>query len=96
MIVPVTAVPPVTPLTCQETALFEEPLTVAVKDAAEPLRTLAEPGATVTVTAEGEEFPLEFDVELEVELLELEPLFDWPLVAPVQPICRAMATKRKA
>lgn len=53
LIVPVAALPPATPFTSQVTAVFEEPLTVAAKDCAMPIRTLAVFGETETVIAGG-------------------------------------------
>ena len=53
LIVPVVDVPPVTPFTCQVTAVFEVPETVAANVCEAPARTLAEFGETFTDTAGG-------------------------------------------
>ena|SRR5260221_547147 len=56
LIVPVVALPPVTPFTCQVTELFEEPVTVALNDCDAPARTFAVPGETETETVDPPEF----------------------------------------
>ena len=56
LIVPVVALPPVTPSTCQFTELFEEPVTVALNDCDAPARTFAVPGETETETVDPPEF----------------------------------------
>jgi len=56
LIVPVVALPPVTPSTCQVTELFEEPVTVALNDCDAPARTFAVPGETETETVDPPEF----------------------------------------
>ena len=53
MIVPVDALPPVTPFTCQVTDEFDVPVTVAVKACVDPARTVAGFGVTVTVMLGG-------------------------------------------
>lgn len=53
LMVPVAALPPVTPLTSQETCVLEALATVAEKDCVAPARTSALGGVTVTVTAGG-------------------------------------------
>jgi hypothetical protein len=80
LIVPVEALPPVTPLTCQVTAEFDDPETVALKDCVAPTRTFAEAGETLTVTLDPD------------EVLELED--DDPLTVPVHP-ARAIADSSK-
>jgi hypothetical protein len=50
LIVPVAALPPATPFTCQTTAVFVDPVTVARKDCVAPARTFALAGETATVT----------------------------------------------
>jgi hypothetical protein len=72
LIVPVAVLPPATPFTCQETELFDDPTTVALKDFVPPARTLVAAGETVTVTLDPE------GGVLELEGGEL-------LVVPVQP-----------
>jgi len=52
LIVPVAALPPVTPFTNQFTELFAEPVTVALNGCEAPNRTLAELGETATVMPE--------------------------------------------
>jgi hypothetical protein len=65
-------------LTCQVTAVFVDPETVAPKVCDAPARTLADAGETLTVTLDpSEEF--EFDD-------------DEPLTAPVQPARAATAS----
>ena len=56
---PVAALPPDTPFTCQVTEVFDEPLTVELKVCVAPARTLALGGATVTVTLDPEGGALE-------------------------------------
>ena len=80
LIVPVAALPPVTPFTCQVKAVFDVPVTVALKDCIAPARTFALEGETLTVTPDPEEG------ELEAELDEI-------FVAPVQPETAATAVK---
>jgi hypothetical protein len=87
LIVPVDALPPVIPFTCQLTAVFEEPLTVAPNDCAALTRTLAEFGETVTTTGAGGRFdPLGLGLSLE------EPA----LVRPEHPTCSAAVERRHA
>ncbi|HLJ24974.1 MAG TPA: hypothetical protein VKT71_12750 [Candidatus Acidoferrales bacterium] len=61
LIVPVAALPFATPFTCQVTAVFEFPETVALNDCVAPARTLAVAGEIMTVTPDPEgglpEFP---------------------------------------
>jgi hypothetical protein len=77
--VPVVELPPVTPFTCQVTAVFTLPVTVALNDAVAPARTSALEGETLTVT-------LGFEGGgLEVPVVEPEELF----VVPVQPATAA-------
>src|SRR5580692_10812705 len=49
LIVPVAELPPCTPFTCQVTAVFDDPVTVALKDCVAPARTLALAGEILTV-----------------------------------------------
>jgi hypothetical protein len=72
LIVPVPALPPATPFTCQVTEAFDEPVTVALKDCVAPARTFALGGATVTVTP---------DPEGGAPVLDSDAFF----VVPVQP-----------
>jgi hypothetical protein len=51
--VPTVVFPPATPFTLQETAVFEELVTVAVKGWVPPGATVTRDGATVTVTGGG-------------------------------------------
>jgi hypothetical protein len=51
--IPVDVLPPVTPLTCQLTEGFEDPLTVAVNFCVKPARTLALLGETETAMPDG-------------------------------------------
>ena len=51
--VPIALLPPVTPFTCQVTAVFVVFCTVAAKPCDEPVATLAAVGETETVTATG-------------------------------------------
>jgi hypothetical protein len=53
LIVPIAALPPGTPLTSHDTAVFEEPATLAENPTELPKRTEAEPGVTLTVTLGG-------------------------------------------
>jgi len=53
VIVPVVALPPVTPFTCHVTAVFADPVTIAVNCCVLKTSTLAGLGDTVTVTAGG-------------------------------------------
>jgi hypothetical protein len=76
LIVPVPALPPATPFTCQVTEVFDEPVTVALKDCVAPARTLALGGVTVTVTP---------DPEGGAPVLDSDELF----VVPVQPASAA-------
>jgi len=80
LIVPVAALPPVTPFTCQVTAEFDDPVTVALKDCVAPARTFAVAGETVTVALDPE------GGVLELEAGEL-------LVAPVHPASTASASR---
>ena len=80
LIVPVAALPPATPFTCQVTAVFDDPATVALKDCVAPARTFALAGETVTVT---------LDPEGGVVGLEAGELF----VVPVQPVSAAAASR---
>jgi hypothetical protein len=80
LIVPVAALPPATPFTCQVTEVFDDPVTVTVKDCAAPARTFAVAGETVTVTPDPE------GDELELELAEL-------FVVPAQPASAAAAAR---
>ena len=84
LIVPVAALPPATPFTCQATEVFDEPATVALKDCVAPARTLALAGATVTVTLDPEGGVL--DPELDLKPDEL-------FVVPVQPASAAAANR---
>jgi len=77
LIVPVAPLPPATPFTCHVTEVFDDPVTVALKDCVAPARTLALAGETATVTPDPE-----------VGVLELE-LF----VAPAQPLRAAAAAR---
>jgi hypothetical protein len=80
LIVPVDAPPPATPFTCQVTEVFNDPVTVALKDFVAPARTFAIAGETVTVT---------LDPEGGVVGLVGAEFF----VAPVQPASAAAASK---
>lgn len=80
LIVPVAALPPDTPFTCQATEVFDEPETVALKDCVAPARTLALGGATVAVTP---------DPEGGAPALESDELF----VVPMQPASAAAAAR---
>jgi len=65
LIVPMDALPPVTPFTCQLTAVFEDPLTVAPNACVAIARTLAEFGEIVTATEAGGGFdPLGLELSL--------------------------------
>jgi hypothetical protein len=79
LIVPVAELPPVTPFTCQVTAVFDVPDTVALKDCVAPARTLALAGDTFTVMPDPDG-----------GVLELEPE---ELVVPVQPASIATTTR---
>jgi hypothetical protein len=61
LIAPVVALPPATPFTCQDTEVFGDPDTVALKDCVAPARTLALAGETVTVTLDPEGGVLELE-----------------------------------
>jgi len=80
LIVPVAALPPATSFTCQVTAEFDDPVTVALKDCVAPARTLALGGETVTVTLDPEGGVLD---------LEGGELF----VAPIHPASGATASR---
>jgi len=80
LIVPVAALPPATPFTCQVTAEFDDPVTVALKDCVAPARTFAVAGETVTVALDPE------GGVLELEAGEL-------LVVPVHPASAATASR---
>ena len=54
LIVPVAALPPATPFTCHVTAVFDDPVTVALNDCVAPARTFALAGETETVTLDPE------------------------------------------
>jgi hypothetical protein len=71
----------VTPLTCQVTAVFDDPETVAPKDCVAPERTFAVAGETLTETLDPEE--------------ELESEDDEPLTVPVQPARVTPASNKK-
>jgi len=79
LIVPVAELPPCTPFTCQVTAVFDDPVTVALKDCVAPARTLALAGEILTVTIEPEE-----------DVLEFEP--DELFTVPVQPASAATSS----
>jgi hypothetical protein len=79
LIVPVNAPPPATPFTCQVTEVFDDPVTVALKDFVAPARTFALAGEIVTVT---------LDPEGGVVGLEGAEFF----VVPVQPASAAAAS----
>ena len=79
---PVGVLPPATPFTCHVTVVFDDPVTVALKDFVAPARTFALVGATATVTP---------DPEGDVLELEVEELF----VVPVQPASAAAAASDK-
>ena len=83
LIVPVAVLPPATPFTCQLTAVFEDPATVALNDLVAPTRTVALAGETVTVTLDPEGGELEFPGW---ELAD-------PLVVPVHPASAAAASR---
>jgi hypothetical protein len=83
LIVPVAELPPVTPFTCQVTAAFDVPDTVALKACVAPARTLALVGDTLTVTP---------DPDGGVLGLEPEEL----VVVPVQPESRATASRSES
>jgi len=83
LIVPVAELPPVTPFTCQVTAVSEVPDTVALKVCVEPARTLALGGDTLTVTPD----PDGGGFELEPEEL---------VVVPVQDASKATASRRES
>ena len=70
--VPVTAEPPVTPLTCQETAVFVVPATVAVNCVVVPRRV--------------EEAPETLTVICGVELAEDDPLELQPPIQPMEKV----------
>jgi len=80
LIVPIAALPPATPFTCQVTAGFADPATVALKDCVAPARTFALAGAMVTVTLDPEGGPLELEG-------------DEPFVVAVQPASAAAASR---
>jgi hypothetical protein len=80
LIVPVAALPPATLFTCQVTAVFDDPATVALNDFVARARTLALAGETVTVTLEPEGGVLE---------LKGDELF----VVPAQPASAAAASR---
>jgi hypothetical protein len=80
LIVPIAASPPGTPFTCQATAVFDGPVTVALKACVAPARTFALAGETATVTPDPEGGVLEFEVEE-------------PFVAALQPASAAAAAK---
>lgn len=80
-IVPVAALPPSTPFTCQVTEVFVDPVTVALKDCVAPIRTFALDGETATVT---------LDPEGGVLALEAGELF----VVPVHPASAAAAARK--
>jgi hypothetical protein len=61
LIVPVAALPSATPFTCQVTAVFDDPATVALNDFVAPARTFALAGETVTVTLDPEGGVLELE-----------------------------------
>jgi hypothetical protein len=79
LIVPVAALPPATPFICQVTEVFDDPVTVALKDCTAPALTFALAGETITVTPDPEEGVLE---------LEGDRLF----VVPAQPASAAAAS----
>ena len=79
MTVPVAALPPITPFTCQITAEIEDPETVALKDCVAPARTLAVAGETLIVILDPDE--------------ELELVDDDPLTVPVQPASETAAIR---
>jgi hypothetical protein len=81
LIVPVAEAPPATPLTFQVTAVFEDPVTVALKVFVAPARTLALAGETMTVTLE----PGGGVVGLEL---------GEPFVVPVHPASPAAASRK--
>jgi len=80
LIVPVAELPPVTPFTCQVTAMFEVPDTVAPKVCVAPARTLALVGDTFTVTPDPDSGVLEFEL----------------VVVPVHPDRSATASRRES
>ena len=80
LIVPVAALPPVTPFTCQVTEVFDDPATVAVKCCVAPARTFALAGEMETVT-------------LDPEGGVFEPGADVLFVVPVQPASNAAARR---
>jgi hypothetical protein len=79
LIVPVEALPPVTPFTCQVTEVFDDPVTVALNGFVAPARTLALEGEIATVTPGPEGGALELEDEL--------------FVAPVQPASTPAASR---
>jgi hypothetical protein len=80
LMAPTAALPPATPFTCQFTDVFDDPVTVALKDCVAPARTLALGGATITVTPDPEGGATE---------VADEELF----VVPVQPASVAAAAR---
>jgi hypothetical protein len=62
LIVPVVLLPPATPFTCQVTEVFDDPVTVTLKDCVAPARTFALAGETATVTLDPEGGVLELEV----------------------------------
>jgi hypothetical protein len=80
LIVPIAALPPVTPFTCQVTEVFDDPVTVALKGFVALARTSALEGEIVTVTPGPEGGAPE---------LEEDELF----VAPVQPASAPAASR---
>jgi hypothetical protein len=79
-IVPVAALPPATPFTFQVTEVFDDPVTVTLKDCVAPARTFALAGETATVMIVPEGAVLE---------LADEELF----VVPAQPASAAAASR---
>ena len=82
LIVPVAELPPVTPFTCQDKAVFDVPVTVTLKVCVAPARTLALVGDSFTVTPDPDGGVLEFEPE---ELV----------VVPVHPESSPAASRRE-
>lgn len=74
LIVPVEEAPPVTPLTCHLTEVFDVPDTAALKVWVAPARTSALYGEILTVTPDPEGDELEFEPEELVVPVQLEKM----------------------
>jgi hypothetical protein len=83
LIVPVDALPLVTPFTCQLTEVLDDPVTAALKLWVVPVRTLALLGDTETAMPDDDEFEVD------------PPGFGAPLVEPVHADRAAAVTSNK-